>query len=167
MDKNKNKLKKFNKGQALFEFIIFAPFFVAFFAIMIEIVGVINGSINQQKATRGFFYRLVKGNSTLPLTDDLNSFSGSMQEIGAYSIGWQEVSDGKTPVATCYKISKLPGAEYKDTCEEPSAEPDKPSGFFRVYTMYGVCSNSYTTQQNGGVFYYDYINRGSTSCNSR
>jgi len=161
------KLKnKKNKGQALFEFVIFTPFFVAFFAIMIEIVGAINGSINQQKVTRGFFYRLVKGNSTIPATDDLNDFAGAIQEIGAYSIGWKEAEDGKTPIATCYKITKLPGAKYEDTCQEGSVG-EEPTGFFRVFTSYGVCSTSYTTQGNGGVFYYDHFNRGFESCKIR
>lgn len=165
------KNKKQDEGQAIFEFIVFTPFFIAFFVIMINIISTINGSINQQKATRGFFYRTVRGNSTLPLTEDIyikNTTSpiGGIQEIGAYSIGFQEKADGLTPVAACYKLTKLPGAKYEDTCEEP-AGADEPSGYFRVFTVYGVCSNSYTRAQNGNFFYYDYINRGFSSCNIR
>ena len=44
---------------------------------------------------------------------------------------------------------------------------EEPTGFFRVFTSYGICATSYTTQGNGGVFYYDNINRGFDSCKIR
>ena len=42
------------KGQAIFEFIIFLPILLILYGVLVSVSSAINGSINQQKATRGF-----------------------------------------------------------------------------------------------------------------
>ena len=44
------------QGQALVEFIIFLPFMLMMYTVVITLGDAINGSINQQKATRAYFY---------------------------------------------------------------------------------------------------------------
>ena len=97
-------MKNNSKGQAMFEFIIFLPFVVVLFKMFLNIGGAINGSINQQKALRGYYYYLNKGNSYFPdkklLEDELSSFS----QVGFYAVGYVEQLNGEIPIATCYKI---------------------------------------------------------------
>jgi len=79
------------KGQSVFEFIIFVPFLVFLFTIFYTCGSAINGSINQQKAVRGYFYSLVKGNSYVIGTQDLDIYkSKSMSQVGFFAIGWSE-----------------------------------------------------------------------------
>ncbi|MEK6626332.1 MAG: hypothetical protein AABY86_15285, partial [Bdellovibrionota bacterium] len=64
------------RGQALFEFIIFAPLFLGLMSLMISISASINGGINQQKALRGYYYNVLKGNSIIESNFDIESLSG-------------------------------------------------------------------------------------------
>ena len=87
----KNKNLKNENGQAIFEFIIFLPFFILFFAIMVSVIGGINASINQQKTLRGYFFHSIRNNSTLPFNQDMESYlSSGLSRIGAYSFGFSK-----------------------------------------------------------------------------
>jgi hypothetical protein len=54
----KNFKTKFlnQEGQAVFELLIFLPFLLFLYTIYYTAGNAINGSINQQKAVRGYFY---------------------------------------------------------------------------------------------------------------
>ena len=49
-----------NKGQAVFETMMFLPVLLFFVVYMTRTGNAINASINQQKATRGYTYYLLK-----------------------------------------------------------------------------------------------------------
>jgi hypothetical protein len=158
-------IKKQN-GQALFEFIFFMPFMLLLVTLFLTFGGAINGSINQQKATRGYFYALAMNNSTTPTLDILDSLKG-LDSIGSSVIGWtrEEVNAGKpNPVAPCYKLSTFMTSGPGDKCDDPRDPATRATNFVRVYTAYGVCGAGY--RKENGNFVYDVLNqsRGATDC---
>lgn len=166
-----NKLKEMLKdeeGQAIFEFIVFVPFYLVFFVIFLTIAGAVNGSINQQKATRGYFYYIVKNDPTVPFKSDLEIYaSNGVQNAGSYAFGWQRSARGTTPIAPCYKIPTILGKSSEEQCEDPLNQGLKESNFVKVFTTYGVCSNSYTIDPNSGEFVWDALvgnSRLSSAC---
>ena len=74
---DKNNILENSEGQAIFELILFMPFLVYFVTLLFTAGNSINGSINQQKAVRGYFYHLLKGNSNLPVKLDLDAFKSA------------------------------------------------------------------------------------------
>jgi hypothetical protein len=158
------KMKK-QKGQALFEFIFFMPFMLLLVTLFLNFGGSINGSINQQKATRGYFYSLLMNNSTTPTLDMLKSLQ-PLDSVGASIAGWSsdEVTGGKTPLGACYRLSNFMTSGPSDKCEDPRDPAAKATNFVRIYTAYGVCSASF--RKENGKFEYDIMNQsnGGTSC---
>ena len=152
-----NKFINNKKGQAIFEMILFLPFLLFMYTIFYTAGNSINGSINQQKALRGYFYQVVKHNSYLINTSDLNAFS-SMKQVGFFSLGWSEKMDGKTPVANCFKFSSLLKNGSSEECDTNVRDPADTSRFVRIFTMYGVCGPIYsaaTNLTNGKIFIID------------
>ncbi|MBP9673842.1 MAG: hypothetical protein KBD63_02005 [Bacteriovoracaceae bacterium] len=139
-------------GQALFEFIIFLPFMLLLYAILLSIGGAINGSLNQQKAVRGYFYSRIKHNSFLPTPTDLSELVVSTK-VGMSFIGWREYSDGLVPVAPCYKLMPLGGALSSGTekCDNTYSGNQRTTQFIRVKTAYGVCSATYRVYSGGFI----------------
>ena len=134
------------RGQAVFEFIAFVPFLIILIHIFISISGAINGSINQQKAVRGYYYNIIKWSSHFPKLDDLNNGRyKTFNQISFFTIGWKEKLKGDRPVAPCYLLQSFLG-ENIDTCEDPTEINDGKSQFVRVYTAYGVCGANYLNQ---------------------
>jgi hypothetical protein len=156
--KKPKKLK--DDGQALFEFIVFLPFLIYLFTLMVTISNSINASINQQKATRGYFYYLMKGNSMAPTRSDLRDYRtrGITGLVGITAIGWREKSEGDESVAPCFKFSTLfspsseSGIDENETCDTPSG--GKVSQFVRVYTLYGVCGATYSALDGASGSHY-------------
>jgi hypothetical protein len=142
------------KGQAIFEMIIFLPFLIFLYTIFYTVGNSISGSINQQKAVRGYFYQLVKGNSYVLSTIDLDSLNGkSIDSAGFFAIGWAEKKDGGadgTPFGNCFKFGSLLRNGSSETCEDPSTsdQPGLKSSFVRIFTMYGVCGPVFTRPAN-------------------
>ena len=102
---HKNKKFQHQRGQAIFEFIIFLPFFILFFAVMVSVIGGINASINQQKTLRGYFFHTIRNNSTLPFNQDMNSYlSSGLSRIGAYSFGFSKERRGAQQLGPCFKV---------------------------------------------------------------
>lgn len=149
------------KGQALIELIIFLPLMFMFYSMISGFANAINGSINQQKITRAYFYYQVQNNSTVPKP------SGSWRDwrsFGMFYIGWKEKfasGDGVegTPVAPCYKLSIPLAAAGNDNCAEKYTTPS--TQHIRVQTVYGICGATYNRQDsfvlpipdfNGGDF---------------
>lgn len=139
VDKLKNILYNKN-GQALFEMILFLPFLLFFYSVFFTIGNSLSGSINQQKAVRGYFYNLVKHNSYLISTPDLKFYeSEGMKQVGFYTIGWRDYSDGVTPVANCFEFSSLSKNKSKEVCLDKTRNPAEMSHFVRIFTAYGIC----------------------------
>ena len=160
MAANSSKNSK-DKGQALFEFIIFLPFLLFIVTVMFTIGNAINGSINQQKAVRRYFFYTYKGNSMAPAMGSLNFLSSrGLQRVGAVSVGWREKAsiqgDSIKAFATCYRFSPLFGTNDEDDCDKPSPDEGR-SSFIRIYTQFGVCGETYSTADN--TFVPDYFGR--------
>ncbi len=127
-------------GQAIFEFIIFLPFFILFFGIMVSVIGSINSSINHQTILRGYFFYSIRNNSTLPFNQDMNNYlSKGISSVGAYSYGWSKETQGENQLGACFKTPSLRPRENK--CE--SGIDDTVSGLIKIFSAYGVCSKSY------------------------
>ena len=151
------------KGQAVFELIAFIPFLIFIFTIMVTIGNSINASINQQKVTRRYFYYLIKGNSTAPVREDLNTWLASgINLAGITALGFRAKEESRSSFAACFKLNTLfvdPGAE---TCDEPNREDSK-SYFIRVYTYYGFCGETYINRQGYYRTYHNYPYQGNVS----
>lgn len=142
------------KGQAIFEMVLFLPFLVFLYSIYYTIGNSISGSINQQKAVRGYFYHLVKNNSYMSTAKDLYEFenTNSMKTVGFASVGWREKgsADGGSSFAPCFTFSSLLNGNSSETCDGSDREEDQKSRFIRIFTFYGVCGPVYTSTGSGG-----------------
>ncbi len=160
------KDKSDEEGQALFEFIIFLPFLIYLFSIMVNVTNAINGSINQQKAVRGYMFNSIKGNAMAPTMEDLlGTYQGGGISTGsAFSIGWKErIEGGVSPYAPCFKFVRFLGSPTNETCDDPSgAEEELKSSYIRVFTFYGLCGATYT--KAGSFYQVDDNNKGLGSC---
>lgn len=155
------EMKKNNKGQALFEFIIFLPFVVVLFKMFLNIGGAINGSINQQKALRGYYFYLNRGNSYYPDQQTLNVDLPSFSQVGFLAIGYSErLQSNITPMAPCYKIEPFFGDDFDKCLEVPR---ENKSQFIKPKTMFGLCGAVFVN--NSGTWSIE--NRTSGTCNTR
>lgn len=136
------------KGQAIFEMILFIPFILFLYTIYYTAGNAISGSITQQTAVRGYFYISMKGNSYVNTSVDIDALKSSgMKMIGFNAFGWTDHmggSGGKETFGTCYSFSSLLRNGSSDTCEGPEREKPGSSPFVRVFTFYGVCGPVYT-----------------------
>jgi hypothetical protein len=139
-----------NSGQAIFELIAFMPFFIVLLSVLLTIGSSINGSINQGKAARGYFFFLAKGNSYLPNPVDLEAMSG-VGRTGSYFIGWQDYKDGEAPIATCYKLNALISGNKGEKCETPISGSDI-TRYVRLYTVFGICTATFERREGSGPF---------------
>lgn len=139
----------FQKGQALIELIIFLPLIVTLYSVIAGFANSINGSINQQKITRAYFYNRLQNNSTFPGPNLVDESGWSL--FSFFFIGWKDYfTDGQTPVMPCYKISIPFKDGPKDKCEDSYNQ--QKTLWVRVGTVYGVCGTSFY-QSNGNVFF--------------
>lgn len=141
--------KIFNqKGQALVEFMLFLPFMLMLYATISSIGNALNGSINQQKITRAYFYYRAQNNSTLPKPK--NSFP-NWKLFGMVINGWKEsfADGGQIPLAPCYKFNLPLGDTSGDECEE--GYTSSTTQYIRVGTVYGVCGATYSNEDSGTV----------------
>lgn len=149
----KNKKQKSQlgeEGQAIFELLVFMPILIFFYTIIFNVGNSINVSINQQKATRRYFYHLIKGNSYLPNTRDLNGFRTGYTRVGISLVGYADrLSGGSTgsPIAPCFKFNSFFTGNDGEECEEESPG-ERQTSFVRVFTAYGICGETYSLQGN-------------------
>ncbi len=138
---NKNN----EEGQAVFEFIIFVPFFI-FLVLIIYVIGnSINASINQQKITRAYFYFVTSHNSFAPAYQILKD--SPLKYISQDSIGWKEKGDENRPIAECFPLPTFFGGKKNDNnCDVGPASNDRKVKMIRIYTVYGTCTATYTKQ---------------------
>ena len=144
-------MKKNNqKGQALIELIIFLPLMFMFYSMISGFANAINGSINQQKVARAYFYYKVQNNSNIPKP---TSPYANWKNFGMYFIGWadymQSGGENETgqPYAPCYRLTVPLAANADDKCDTKYTAPT--TQFIRVQTVYGVCGATY--QKNDSV----------------
>ena len=144
-----------NKGQAVFEFLIFMPFLVILYSIIYNVGNSINASINQQKATRSYYYGITKGNSFIFSSSEIKEYKdGGMRVMGLSSVAWRqrsEGSDGGISFAPCYTFNGLIKSGVNDDCDK--RDPGDASRHIRVFTAYGVCGPSFIN--NGSSVYID------------
>jgi hypothetical protein len=136
-------MKKNQKGQALIELIVFLPLMFTVYAVISGFANAINGSINQQKVTRAYFYYRVQNNSTVPKPDAEKTYS-QFRQFGMYFVGWKLSFVDEMPMAPCYKVSIPMRSASSDDCQESYSEPN--TLFMRVGTVYGVCGATYSYQ---------------------
>ncbi|ATH06545.1 hypothetical protein BIY24_00880 [Halobacteriovorax marinus] len=160
--KLKKNILRNEEGQAIFEFVLFLPFIIFLYTVLINITNSINGSINQQKATRGYFYRLVKHDSRTPNRVDIEFLLGSgINVMGASSVGWRRKSVGDTQsFGTCYKFMNFFGNETDEECDE-SRVGEVTSNFIKLFTFYGVCGETYMKSTSGYVEGTNFLRYGS------
>jgi hypothetical protein len=141
---------KRKKGQALIEFIIFIPFIILLYTMVLSLGSSINGAINQQKLARSYFYARVKHNSTIPIK---RNFKG-MQEMSMFYIGWTEGLEGGdtgVPYTTCYKVPNFFESENPGDCRSVVSLGQTVT-HIKPQTVYGLCTTSYVkNEQDKGV----------------
>lgn len=159
VDKINEKISilKNQKGQAVFELIIFLPFLMFLYSIFYTAGNSISGSINQQKAVRGYFYSLTKGNSYLNTKLDLIEYSkGTISSVGFSALGWREktTDQGSNGFSPCFKFSSMLKNNINEPCDSPDRDEAGSSRNIRVFTYYGVCGPVYSeTSDIFGRFY--------------
>lgn len=149
--KNLQNILDNEEGQSVIEFVIFLPLLLMMYTAIMSIANAINGSINQQKVTRAYFYYTLQNNSTFPkpYRDGSSEPYQFWTHFGMQIMGWTEKMINEQPVMTCYKL-KLPlGKNKKDSCE--NAYSERTTQFIRVGTVYGACGATYKNDQ-GNVY---------------
>jgi hypothetical protein len=133
-------------GQALIELIIFLPLMFTLYAVISGFANAINGSINQQKVTRAYFYYRAQNNSTIPKPQE-GGVHAAWGRFGMFFIGWKEsFQAGTSPVMPCYKVSIPMKAANADKCGQKYTT--ETTQFVRVGTVYGICGATYKNDNN-------------------
>lgn len=143
--------KFFNqKGQAVFEMILFIPFLLFLYTIYYTVGNSISGSINQQKAVRGYFYNLVKGNSYIVTAGELKGHQRmAITKVGFSALGWNEKMDNsKNSFAPCFKFSSILKNGTTEECDGSQRDEEYSSRYIRLFTFYGVCGPDYLIGQD-------------------
>lgn len=144
--------KKSESGQALVEFIIFLPFMLMMYTVVVSLGDAIYGSINQQKATRAYFYFRIKNNSQIskPQYSGASLINDTWTQFGHFFIGWANELRGDDPFMPCYRLN-LPFAPASgDSCDDSYS--NLTTQFVRVGTVYGVCGASIRKGTTPGEF---------------
>jgi len=133
------------KGQALIELIVFLPLMFALYGIISGFANAINGSINQQKITRSYFYFRIQNNSMIPKTDTAIAMTWS--KFGMHFIGWADFLEGDDPVMPCYEVTIPLTPQGGDDCNKEYNQES--TQFIRVGTVYGVCGATFSQTPAG------------------
>ena len=135
--------KKRSHGQAIFEVILFLPFLIYLFKLIITFGNSINGSINQQKILRSTYYLYVNNSSYILRKEDLEELlSAGFKSAGFLALAWAKEERDTQIIASCYKIDKLFGNPSEEQCDERAPQSDR-TDFIRIFTYYGVCGPYY------------------------
>ncbi len=159
------------KGQAIFEMILFIPFLLFLYTIYYSAGNSISGSINQQKAVRGYYYISLKNNSyvnSMPEVVHLRDLG--LKKIGFNAFGWSDHFEGskKEAYGTCFKFSSLLQNGSNEDCNSGEREEVGSSHFVRIFTYYGVCGPTYIADSKGQFYIHPSVQAdGKTSCENR
>ncbi len=145
--------KKNNEGQSIIEFVIFAPFMLIFFALIVTVANAINNSINQQKITRAYLYQDILNDSYYPqkYIKEILMVNGSIQGMGLFAFLWGQDAENEKPIASCQKLVSL-SSEVRDEKCSPGVKENKPTQFIRIKTAYGPCTGNFV-KSNGNLYY--------------
>lgn len=138
------------KGQALIELIVFLPLMFALYGMISGFANAINGSINQQKITRAYYYFRIQNSSMVPRPDV--KIAKNWQTFGMSFVGWMEKLNGDDPVMPCYRISVPGPIPSGDSCETEYSKDH--TQFIRVGTAYGICGATFQQDQAGRPLFY-------------
>ena len=143
------KKSKNQNGQALVEFVLFLPFMLMMYSIIMNVSNAINASINQQKVTRAYFYYRMQNNSMVPKPRRGSPDpSVGWTTFGMHITGWaSELYNNSVPVAACFKFNIPLGSTAEDSCKE--AYNKKTTQYIRVGTVYGICGTTYKKDPTG------------------
>lgn len=138
-------------GQAMIEFILFLPFMLMMYSVLLSLSNSINASINQQKITRGYFYYRLQNNSMFPRPRRVGAEAAAgWNSFGMQIMGWAErLEGGITPVAPCYKFQLPIGTSEDDSCNDGYS--GEMTQFVRVATVYGVCGATYVKESGYNI----------------
>jgi hypothetical protein len=144
--------EKDQSGQALIELIIFLPLLFTLYSMISGFASAINGSINQQKVTRSYFYFRAQNNSMLPKPDEGKTFL-AWRKFGMYMIGWKDYFEGgDSPVMPCYRISIPLTPGNGDKCGERYTTES--TQYIRVATVYGICGATFMKNSSSNSVFY-------------
>ncbi len=144
--------KKNQEGQALIELILFLPFMLMMYTVVVSLGDAIHASINQQKITRAYFYYRLQNNAQIskPMRGDGGGLiNAGWSQFGHYFIGWSDYLKSDNPIAPCFKLNLpfAPGAG--DTCE--ASYTSQTTQFVRVATVYGICGATIRKAENSAA----------------
>lgn len=146
----KEKFIMDERGQAFFEMIMFVPFMLFLFTLIVTFGNSVNGAINQNKITRGFFYATTRNNSYGMTFSTLSSLQGrGVGNAGLHVIGYRDTAEGENPFGACYRINRFFGGRKEEECKDPIRGAEE-SSYIRVFTFYGVCAQGW--KFNGQAF---------------
>lgn len=142
--------KSDEKGQALIEFVMFLPFIVMMYSVIVSLGSAINGAINQQKVARSYFYYKMQNNSMVPKAGTANrALAGGWQSFGMQIMGWAGQLQNEQPIYTCYRF-RVPLGEDADEGECEDAYSSEKTQYIKLGVVYGVCGASYRNS-NGQI----------------
>ncbi len=148
LGKRKNISVADEEGQAIFELLVFLPVFLFLFVVIYNIGNSINISINQQKATRRYFYYIQKGNSFLPSNSLLTQWkSKGFTYAGLTMMGFQNDQIADQPIAPCFKFPTFLSGATDEVCEDKME--DQQSNFIKIMTAYGICGETFRLTDEG------------------
>lgn len=160
------KLIKNKRGQAFFEMIVFIPFMLYLFTLIVTFGNSVNGGINQNKLTRGAFYHLLSHNSMAPRSDFMSAFAAQgTNVVGMFVVGYREDRDGEQSIASCYRVNRVFGGNVDEECEDPPPSTEE-TNQIRIYTLYGLCTASFR-MTGANPEYEDYMANSIESCMNR
>lgn len=137
---------KDNKGQSILEFLVFLPLFLTLMGLIVGLGNSINGSINQQKAVRGYFFYINQNNSMVPRPDYQSNAHAGWRAFGMFFIGWAErLQNDTSPVAPCYKLP-IAVDSSDSVCENSYSE--RTTQLIRVGSVFGLCGATYFNSGN-------------------
>ena len=146
-------VKKNQEGQALVEFILFLPFMLMMYTVVVSLGDAIHASINQQKITRSYYFYRMQNNSQISKPQRGGGgglVNTNWSQFGHYFVGWADYLNSDNPVAPCYKLNLpfAPGAG--DECE--TAYSSLSTQFVRVATVFGICGATINKGQASGDY---------------
>lgn len=159
-DKKIKDILENEEGQAIFELVIFLPVMLYLLVMLLNVGNSINASINQQQATRGYTYYLLKGNSLGFRRGDLDGLTGAgnVNEVSAFIVGWrvEQESSGTKSFGSSYRLPTLPwiGQDPED-CMDKTDSGEQRTECIKIFTIYGICGESYALTE-GAYFKSDY-----------
>lgn len=170
------KFLKSQKGQSVFELIIFMPLFLYMTKVLFDYGDAINHSINQNKVVRGYYYYTISNDSNAPnwsFSEDYylrGNIIGPNAAIGLDSYAWSldSTAGDLRPKGSCVPVPGFLGNDLaSDECRAPNIVDGK-TRFIRSYSAFGVCTGSWINvgAPNSRVMYsLSWTRAASVRCN--